>query len=155
MKKFDPKYFQDFKEAITSHNLISGEIILAIWEHDKNKFQINELLPELLKVEDLKIEDQNFKLEEISKKEAIESIKYGMSTKVNYTMIDREFSPSEQNQYAHGFLDFFTDCKYYITKSRLYHDELDLNDFWEMGGAIAIDNEKIGIFWINDLYDKF
>ena len=82
-------------------------------------------------------------------------MKHGMSTKINYTTIDLEFTSSEQNKYAHGFLDFFDNYKCFTTESRLYQENLDLNDFWEVGGTIVVDDTKIGVFWINDLYDKF
>jgi len=155
MKKLEASYFQDFKEAVISHHLRSGEIILDIWEHDKSKYQIPEVFDELILTKELQCAFPQYELTEISKKEAIESIKYGLSTKVNYTAIDRPFTNQEQNKYAHGFLDFFHDGQFYTTAAWLYQKELDLNDFWEVGGAIVGDDKKIGLFWINDLYDKF
>lgn len=152
MKSFNPKYFIEFQEAVVSHNLKSGEILIDIWEHNKSKFQIPELFDEILRTSEIKCEDEHCEFIEITRAKAMESMRYGLSLKANYTLIDKQFSPSEQNKYARGFLDFFEDCKCYTTESRLYKSKLDLNDFWETGGVIACDNNRVGIFWVNDLY---
>ncbi len=152
MKSFNSKYFTQFKQSVLSHNLSSGEIIIEIWEHDKSRFQSQTLFDEMISISNIKREGEKYELTEITYAEAIKSMKYGMSVKTNYTEIDKQFTVSNQNQYAYEFLNFFENCKCYTTKSRLYKSNLDLNNFWETGGVIAVDNNKIGLFWVNDLY---
>lgn len=157
MLEFRDPFFIDFREKVLSHRLHSGEIIIDLWEHDRDKFRIESLFRDLISTSHLKSElDEDFPLlEEMSRRDAIESIKYGLSTKVNYTVIEREFSMSEMNEYAHGFFRFFGDCRCYRPSARIFKANLDLQDFWESSGAIVGDDRFFGIFWINDLYSMF
>jgi hypothetical protein len=91
----------------------------------------------------------------MSEADALKSIKYGLSSKLNYTKLDKEFSQSDQNDLAFTFLQLFEKPSFYTVNSRVYKSDLDLGDFWESGGAILVDKERIVIFWTNDLYDMF
>ncbi len=93
-----------------------------------------------------------YPVKEISKNEAIESISYGLSIKLNYTLVDREFNKSDQNKAAWGFLSFFKNPKFYSGEPGIWQTVDISNEFYEAGGAILIDSEKIGLFWVNDIY---
>lgn len=155
MQKITSKYFIDFKKEILEHKLISGEIILFLYSHRKNKHQPKILIEELFELENIKIENRDLTLEKVSSDEMINSIKYGLSSKMNYTRIEVEFDTTKQNKYAFGFTALFENPTYYKTDNKIYIENLDLDDFWETGGGIIIDDKHIGIFLINDLYDKF
>ena len=155
MNCFESDCFKDFKRAVESHNIKSGEIILEIFEHYTNRYDFEILIPKFLKVINVRTERSSFKIRKLQRNEALESIRYGLTTKPNYTCIDKEFSNSEINEYVLGFINMFNNPDLYGVGTRLYRSELDLNDFWEVGGAISVDDEKIGIFWINDLYNQF
>ncbi len=155
MRIFNPKYFNDFKESIASHNFKSGEILLFICEHDKNRHDFESLIKNFFKETNIQTEDKEFNVSKLGRKEAIESIKFGLSTKANYTCIDQEFKVVDRNKYSNGFITFFNNPDFYSIDTRIFKTDLDLNDFWEIGGSILIDDHKIGIFWVNDLYDKF
>ena len=92
---------------------------------------------------------------EMTHQQAIASMKYGLSSKINYTRISREFLPSDQNRIVHSSLRLFDRPPFYTTSARIYRADLDLEDFWESGGAIVIDDRTIGILWTIDLYAKF
>lgn len=155
MEKITSKYFTDFKKEIIEHNLISGEIILFLYSHNENPYQPKKLIERLFELENIKVENEKIDFEKISKNQMINSIKYGLSTKLNYTKIVTEFDSSKQNKYTFEFAGLFENPMCYKIDNRIYVDNLDLDDFWETGGGIIIDNKHIGIFLINDLYDKF
>ena len=155
MQKIISKYFIDFKNEILEHNLISGEIILSLYSHSKSVYQPKILIDELFKLEDVKIDDEKLDFKKISINQMINSIKFGLSTKPNYTKIETEFDTSKQNKYTFEFTALFENPMCYKIDNKIYVDNIDLDDFWETGGGILIDNKHIGIFLINDLYDKF
>lgn len=146
---------ESLKDKIKSHNLKSGEVILLYDKVDSNKTEISEVIKSFFAEHSLMTYPTKFTLTEVSYYDAVDSMKYGLRTKPNYTVIDVDFSTSDQNQIVHSFLQLFDNPKFYSIDSKLYKDTLDLNDFWESGGAIIIDKNAIGVLWTNDLYDKF
>ena len=143
------------KSRIASHGLKSGEVIVVCDDLHNQKGDIKEIVVTFLRDNSINTKPSVFEIIEISKDEALKSIKYGLSTKPNYTAIEQEFSTSDQNELTFSFLQLFDKPKFYSLDSRIYKTDLDKTDFWESGGAIAIDKERIGIFWTNELYDKF
>lgn len=155
MNSKDTGYFEQFKQAILAHNLKSGEILLALRYHRGSSHRAEELARQLLATEGIKTEREALTLEALSRKEALHSMSFGLSTKANYTKIDRQFTQEDCERYAGGFANFFTNPLFYKPGGKIYRAELDLLDFWQSGGCIAVDNNKIGLFWVNDLYDKW
>lgn len=156
MEKIEPDGFIDFKQEILSHNLKSGEIIIEINSYDgAMKEPLLHLITSFLAKNRIKTEKKEFNLIEASEDKAVESIKFALSTKPDYTAIDKEFDKHEVNKIAYRFISFFDRPKYLSVSTRLYQKELDLNDYWEYGGAILVDDKKIGIIWVNDLYNRF
>ena len=150
------KYILDsLKEKVNSHNLKSGEVILLYDKVDNNKTEISETVKDFFTQHSLMTFPTNFIVTEVNYNDAVNSMKYGLTTKPNYTAVDVEFSTSDQNQIVYGFLQLFDNPKFYSIDSKLYKETLDLNDFWESGGAIIVDKNSIGVLWTNDLYDKF
>lgn len=155
MKAIDSNYFEEFKESTISHNLKSGEIIIFIYNHNINQHHTDRLIREFLLETGIKISNPSFHVSKYNKPDAIKSMKYGLSTKPNYTSIDKEFNESDINSIVNRFIEFFNSPNFYSINSKIYLNDLDLNDYWETGGSILIDKDKIGILWINDLYDLF
>jgi len=155
MQKIVSKYFTEFRKEIIDHNLMSGEIILHLYSHNENPYKPRLLINKLFNSEDIKVQDKNFDIEKTTVNQLTNSIKYGLSTKLNYTKIESEFDSSKQNKYSIEFINLFLTPMCYEIESKIYVDNLDLDDFWEVGGGIIIDSKHIGIFLINDLYDKF
>lgn len=140
------------KDKITSHHLLSGEVILCFENINGKIGTLRQLIDAFLKNNGIKTETLKFDLIEISDKEAIKSICYGLSTKPNYTAIQKEFLKTDQNTLSYSFCQLFDKPKFYSLNTRIYQMDLNLGDFWESGGAIAIDKNMIGLFWVNDLY---
>lgn len=147
-------YITDYlRKEIKEHNLKSGEIIFEYDTNDNIK-DLSAMVSLFFQKYQIKTESLNPAFYEITQNEAIESIKYGLSTKANYTVIDKEFNQSDKNRFAHMFFELFKQPKCYTLDGRLYQTALNINDFWETGGAILIDGQNIGILWTNDLYDR-
>ena len=72
-------------------------------------------------------------------------MKYGLSSKINYTRIKQVFSLSDQNRLVHSFLRLFEQPRFYSANVRIYQSNLDLGDFWESGGAIVIDERAVTV----------
>ncbi len=155
MQKITSKYFIEFRKKIIEHNLISGEIILHLYSHSEKPYKPRLLINKLFEAENIKVENDKFDVKKITVNQLKNSIKYGLSTKLNYTKIEVEFDSLQQNKYAYEFINLFTNPMCYKIDSRIYINDLDLDDFWEVGGGIIIDNTQVGIFLINDLYNKF
>lgn len=155
MKEEHLYILETIKSRIASHGLKSGEVIVFCNDLANHERHVKQIVNTFLRNNSIHTEPSEFELTEISKDEALKSIKFGLSTKPNYTAIDKEFSQSDQNELAFTFLQLFDKPKFYALDSRVYKTDLDITDFWESGGAIVIDKERIGIFWTNDLYDKF
>jgi hypothetical protein len=143
------------KAKVKSHNLKSGEVILLYDKIDNKKTEISETVKDFFAVHSLMTYPAMFTITEINYNDAVNSMKYGLATKPNYTVIETEFSTSDQSQIVYNFLQLFDNPNFYSIDTKLYKEALDLNDFWECGGAIVIDKNAIGILWTNDLYDKF
>ena len=140
---------------LNSHLLKSGEVILQfdqIKTHPKN---LKDIIETFFEINSIKTVTKQFDIVEISKDEAINSIIYGLSIKPNYTLIATPFTKSGQNKFAFNFVQLFDNPTFYSVNTRLYKTDLNLGDFWESGGAFGIDKNMIGLFWINDLYDKY
>jgi hypothetical protein len=147
-------YIVDYlKKEIKDHNLKSGEIIFE-YDSSENAGDLTIKLNCFFQKNNIKTEKSDPVFSEITQTQAAESIKYGLSTKANYTVIDTEFDRSDQHRILNMFLSLFKQPRYYTTDCKLYQAGLDINDFWETGGAIAVDSQHIGILWTNDLYDK-
>jgi len=146
---------ESLKDKVKSHNLKSGEVILLYDKVDNNKTEITKTVTDFFTKHSLMTYPTKFIVTEINYNDAVNSMKYGLTTKPNYTAVDAEFSTSDQNQIVYSFLQLFDHPKFYSIDSKLYKGILDLNDFWESGGAIIIDKNSIGVLWTNDLYDKF
>ncbi len=154
MVKIETAYFENFRKEIFFHEFISGEIILNLYDHGQSKYDARFLINALFEAENIKFEGTDYVFKKVTKEELITSIKYGLSTKLNYTDIRVEFDKKAQSRFSHEFLRMFDAPNCYTFKTRLYQLDLDLEDFWKTGGGIAMDNKKIGIFLINDLYKK-
>ncbi len=140
------KYILDsLKDKVNSHNLKSGEVILLYDKVDNNKTEISEMVTVFFAQHSLMTFPTKFIVTEVSYNHAVNSMKYGLTTKPNYTVIDVEFSTSDQNQIVYSFLQLFDNPKFYSIDSKLYKETLDLNDFWKSGGAIIIDKNPIGV----------
>lgn len=140
---------------VESHGLKSGEVIIELGEIQQHHREIEKIVVDFFRLHQIKTASKQFEIIEISEKEAINSIIFGLSTKPNYTLIEKQFSMSDQNKLAYNFVQIFENPTFYSVETRLHKSDLDLSDFWESGGAIAIDKNLVGIFWTNDLYDKF
>ncbi|MBO2008084.1 hypothetical protein [Hymenobacter negativus] len=145
----------ELQQEVQSHGLQSGEIILELSEVAGSRYAVEPLLVAFFSQQAIRIFPEGSAVSEITYQQAVASMKYGLSSKINYTRINREFSPSDQNRIVHSFLRLFDKPRFYSTSARIYRANLDLEDFWESGGAIVIDEHAIGILWENDLYAKF
>jgi hypothetical protein len=163
---FEDEYYHYLRDEILSHHLSSGEIILIINSYSPKTKELKELMFEFFENNNIKTSKteyhkKNLRMEdlEITKEQAVEIITYALSTKINYTKIDKEFEKPERKRFAFEVINLFNYPKFYTLSSdwydKLWIRELDINDFWKGGGAIIIDNDKIGIFWVNDLYDQY
>ncbi len=140
---------------VSSHGLKSGEIIIQLDDIKIHSTNLKDIVDTFFENNSIKTHPKQFDIIEISENDALKSIIYGLSTKPNYTKIDNPFSKSDQNKLAYTFIQLFDNPTYYLVTTRLYKTDLDLDDFWESGGTIAVDKKMIGLFWTNDLYDKF
>lgn len=143
------------RRMIAEHHFLSGEVI----------FELEPL--EQVQQEDLHatvkaffnrhgiLTENRFDVHKITREEAVRSICYGLSTKLNYTSILKEFTKSDQHTAAFRFLELFDQPQCYTIEQRIWQKPLNLDDFWETGGALVMDKQHIGIFWTNDLYDMF
>ena len=95
----------------------------------------------------------NFEKQRLSKEEALDKIFYGLKSKPNFTLIDYPISAEKAQEYTQEVIDFFDEPRFYGYESKIYQKSLDLSDLWKSGGFLIVDNEKVGIFWVNDLYD--
>lgn len=146
---------ETLRNDINSHGLISGEIIIQFDDINPNSRNIKLIVDNFFEHNSIKTFPIDYNITEIAEKEALSSIIYGLSEKPNYTKINKPFIKTDQNKFAYTFIQLFDNPKYYSINTRLYKTDLDLEDFWESGGAIVIDKCSIGLFWTNDLYDKF
>lgn len=120
------------RKKIKEHNLKSGEII---FEYDRdNKTQDPQTSVEnFFEKYNIKTEESHPIVSEVTKEEAIASILYGLSTKLNYTVIDKEFTQADKNEIVHLFMQLFTQPTYYTLSCRLYQTSIDINDCRETG----------------------
>ena len=145
----------ELQQEVQAHGLQSGEIILELAAVTASRYAVEPLLATFFAQQAIQVSPKGVPVSEINYQQAATSMKYGLSSKINYTRIKREFSPSDQNRIVHSFLRLFEQPRFYSTDARIYQSNLDLEDFWESGGAIVIDEHAIGILWTNDLYAKF
>lgn len=86
----------------------------------------------------------------------LQSIQYGLSTKVNYTSVAIEFTKPLSEKLACRFIGLFAkDCKYYTlpeANETFYRSKCPDGEFVERGGGIVVDHGQIGILWITDFY---
>ena len=155
MTESNEKIIENLKLEISRHNFKSGEIILALAEITETKTETINFLKHFFHKNLIKTIPTDFTLSKIMREEAIRSEKYGFRTKPNYTSCDFEFSERDKNTIVYSYLQLFDKPEFYSTSAKIYQANLDLEDFWETGGFIAIDKKSIGILWINDLYDRF
>ena len=143
------------QHEVQSHGLYSGEIILELAAVTGSRYDVEQLVATFFLQQGIRVFPGGLPVSEITYQQAVASMKYGLSSKINYTRINRAFSPSDQNRIVHAFLRLFDKPHCYSTSARICQSDLDLEDFWESGGAIVIDDHAIGILWQNDLYAKF
>jgi len=144
------------KNKIQEHNLRSGEVIIEVDDYDLSKTNSAEKgIGDFFQKHTLKTHPEKFEVREIYGKEAMASVRFGFSVKPDYTKIDKVFTDQDRNGIIFPFINLFTEPKYYSLNTRVYRAKLNLIDFWESGGAVLIDATKIGIIWVNDLYDTF
>ena len=145
----------ELQQEVQAHGLYSGEIILELAAVTGSRYAVEPLVAAFFLQQGIRVFPEGVPFSEIAYQQAVASMKYGLSSKINYTRINREFLPSDQNRIVHAFLRLFDKPQFYSTNARIYRSDLDLEDFWESGGAIVIDDHAIGILWANDLYAKF
>ena len=151
MQPFNPAYFNAFKASILAHNWQSGEIMISICTYEGYP-NTSELIAQFFEQEAIHCQSADIPFTPISKNDALTSIAFGLSTKVNYTEVGLEFSPQEQKKYAFGFLNFFNNPQYYTIDTDIWQ-QVDLsNHYYQRGGALLIDSKQIGLFWVNDIY---
>lgn len=151
MKKFNPSYFNAFKETILSHRWMSGEIMISICTYEGYP-NTSELIALFFEQEAIHCKTTPIPFNSISKSDALTSIAFGLSTKVNHTEVGIEFSPQEQKKYAAGFLNFFNSPQCYTIDTDIWQ-QVDLsNQYYQRGGSLLIDSKQIGLFWTNDIY---
>lgn len=145
----------ELRHEIQSHGRQSGEIILEVSPLTASPYAIAAVVATFFAQQAIHLFPASSPVTEVPYQQAVASMKYGLSSKINYTRSKREFSPSDQNRLVHAFLRLFEKPRFYATSARIYQADLDLEDFWQSGGALVIDEQLIGIFWGNDLYAKF
>jgi len=155
----EPKYLK-IKDKLKSHNLRSGEIILEVRQIQTRFFSMNDLIINFFRSAGIRTEETafdnrriNFEKQRLSEDEALDKIFYGLKSKPNFTLIDYPISAEKAHEYAQEVISFFDKPRFYTYESRIYQKPLDLSDLWESGGFLIADDEKVGIFWVNDLYD--
>lgn len=143
------------RRMIAQHHLLSGQVIFEFDSLENVQQQdLNATIKAFFDKHGIHTENR-FDVHKITREEAVKSICYGLSTKLNYTSILMEFSTSDQHTAAYRFLELFEYPQYYTIEQRVWQNPLNMDDFWETGGALVIDKRHIGIFWTNDLYDMF
>ncbi|RZK31928.1 MAG: hypothetical protein EOO63_02875 [Hymenobacter sp.] len=145
----------ELQHEVQAHGRQSGEIILELAAVTASRYAIEPLLATFFAQQAIQVSLTDSPMSEITYQQAVTSMRYGLSSKINYTRIKQAFSPSDQNRIVHSFLRLFQQPRFYSTDARIYQADLDLEDFWESGGAIVVDEQAIGILWTNDLYAKF
>lgn len=145
---------EHIQQSVNNHPLLSGEIIFKYSTIDKAG-SISTIIADFFLLHNIRTSPQKYWITETDKTSAIQSIRYGLSIKANYTKTDHPFSESEGNQLIYSFLQLFHNPSFFTTDAKVYQTPLNLEDFWECGGTIALDKTGIGILWINDLYNKF
>ncbi len=145
----------ELQHEVHAHGLYSGEIILELAAVAGSRYDVERLVATFFSQQGIRVFPEGMPVSETTSQQAVASMKYGLSSKINYTRINRAFSPSDQNRIVHAFLRLFDKPRFYSTSARIYRSDLDLEDFWESGGAVVIDDRVIGILWQNDLYAKF
>jgi hypothetical protein len=145
----------ELQHEVASHGRQSGEIILAVAPLTASSYAVTAVVATFFAQQAIHVFPADLPLSEVPYQQAVASMKYGLSSKINYTRSKREFSASDQNRLVHAFLRLFEKPRFYSTDARIYQADLDLEDFWESGGALVIDEQLIGLFWGNDLYAKF
>jgi len=146
---------EHIRQTILYHNLKSGEIIFEFGEIGCPDAEPNEIVLSFFKNYDIKFEGKNLFLISSDKETSLDSIKFGLGSKPNYSLFDAEFNESKKSKLAFTFFGLFDWPKFFQIENRIYQKEIPLDDFWLSGGALLIDKNYIGILWVNDLYDYF
>ncbi len=157
---FEDADYLKLKRKVKAHNLRSGEIILEICQIQTRFFSVNDLVINFFRSVGIRTEETafdnrkiNFEKQRLSQETALQKIMYALSIKPNFTLIDYPISPYQAQKYAEQFISFFENPRFYAYQSRLYQKTLDLSDLWEADGFLIMDDNRVGIFWVNDLYD--
>lgn len=145
----------ELQYEVQAHGRHSGDTILELAAITASHYAVEPLLATFFAQHAIQVSPAGVPVSALTYQQAVASMKYGLSSKINYTRIERAFSPSDQNRIVHAFLRLFEQPRFYSTSARIYQSDLDPEDFWESGGAIVIDQRAVGILWTNDLYAKF
>ena len=93
-------------------------------------------------------------LTEISAGKAHELIKNALHTYLHTAGETPTLSASTQNKLIHSFFQLFEHPKFFTIQEAVYKTSISLYDFWKSGGALVMDEFRMGIFYVADLYEK-
>jgi hypothetical protein len=135
-------YSYDFGKVILEINLIpentiKEELIFPFFENNRIYTSKNSYYREKFNLDDF----------EISKEIAVDRMFYSLNGITNNS------ESHKIKSLVYAFIDLFECPKFYSYDAELWQNLEQEDHMWSYGGAIIIDKNKIGIFWVNDFAD--
>jgi hypothetical protein len=156
--------FNELNLVLSSHGFKSGEIILKLSQYGDKYLNYQDLIKKFLPFHKIKIiesvhqkniEDIGKYIKEIDREELDSILRQSFSIKLNYTIIDKPFSQEDIKEVKTKFLSFFPNKPVFYTfkDCDIFLKNLSFAYPWISSGVLVIDENNIGLLWVNDLYD--
>ena len=154
----------ELNSFLLSHGFKSGEIILKLSQYSDRYLNYQALIKEFLSFHKIKIiesvhrkniDDIGKYIKEIGREELDFILRQSFSIKPNYTIIDKPFSEEDIKEVKTKFLSFFPNKPTFYTfkDCDIFLKNLSFSYPWISSGVLVIDENNIGLLWVNDLYD--
>jgi hypothetical protein len=150
---------QTLNNKITYHEFNSGEIILEVFKYNQGFATKEELVLEFLGIANINLELPEDSINSapivklISKNDAMARLTEGVVIKPNYTVLKHIFEVEDIATISKLLFSIFSNTpKYYDLSGfhKLFQFDFDVDSHCISNGFLIIDDNKIGILWIND-----
>jgi hypothetical protein len=161
LREVEDEDLRNFRQVILSHNWEKKTDVIIEISTIQEEADINDLLFSFFSQHGIHIEYPyrpsfafDLALSRISREEAIEKINMALAPKSNYTYCEYPFSEFERKDAARWFLGFFEKPQFYKMPDDglLWQNEDTSGEFTFDHGPIAIGNDRIGIFYVKNVY---
>jgi hypothetical protein len=152
-------HFEPIQDNVHNHGWRASEVIFELHDLEATSYKDDETIEEYLDFLNIKTEELYRGFKAADRDEAFRTFDLAFRSKANHTTPQREFTVAERSKLFVKIESFLSNPRFFVKHVDspggaliLSRREIDFTTFWESHGLVFIDQRRIGMAWVNDMY---